>query len=183
MARPAPAQSGLTLMELLIALAIATLLVAPLAAAVMNALKAHSVASDAIDVAQQAQFAMQRMEAAVRCTHASHPLAAKAAGTSSADWLAPVTDCLRASKVWIDTTPLDIAYCLRADNVLIETTSADTPCSGTRIIVDKVSAFGVQSFSAGALAGPVIEIQLSATGATGQSISLTSHTRLGGGTL
>src|SRR5450759_507968 len=115
MARPAHAQSGLTLMELLIALAIAALLVAPLAAAVLNALKAQSVASDTNDVAQQAQFSMQRMEAAVRRTPASHILAPKAAGTS-ADWLAPV-----------GLAP--VTFCLGANERLIETTPADTACS------------------------------------------------------
>lgn len=165
MARPAPAQSGLTLMELLIALAIAALLVAPLAAAVLNALKAQSVAGDTIEVAQQAQFSMQRMESAVRRT-APHTLAAKAASTS-ADWLAPV------------------AFCLGANQRLIETTPADTACTSNSapVIADGVSAFSVQSFTAGSGAGPVIQIQLSVTGATGQSVSLTSRTRLGGGTL
>ena len=183
MARPAHAQSGLTLMELLIALAIAALLVAPLAAAVLNALKAQSVASDAVDVAQQAQFSMQRMEAAVRCT-APHTLAAKAAGTS-ADWLAPLAYCPWFEPVppWPVNSP--VAFCLGANQRLIETTPADTTCSSNsaRVIADGVSAFSVRSFSAGPGAYPVIEIQLSVTGATGQSVSLTSRTRLGGGTL
>ena len=159
------AQSGLTLMELLIALAIAALLVAPLAAAVLNALNAQSVAGDISDAAQQAQFSMQRMEAAVRRT-APHTLAAKAASTS-ADWLAPV------------------AFCLGASGRLIETTPADAACTSNSapVIADGVSAFSVQSFSAGALAAQVIEIQLTVTGATGQSVSLMSRTRLGGGTL
>lgn len=165
MARPAPAQSGLTLMELLIALAIAALLIAPLGAMVLNALKAQSAAGDINEVAQQAQFSMQRMEAAVRRT-APHTLSAKAAGTS-ADWLAPV------------------AFCLDANKRLIETTPADTGCTSNSapVIADGVSAFSVQSFSAGSGAFPVIEIQLTVTGATGQSIALTSRTRLGGGTL
>lgn len=165
MARPAPTQSGMTLMELLIALSIAALLVAPLAAAVLDALKAQSVAGDISEVAQQAQFTMQRMEAAVRRT-APHTLAAKAASTS-ADWLAPV------------------AFCRAANNSLIETTLADTACTSNSapVIADGVGTFSVQTFTAGAGAGPVIEIQLSVSGATGQSVTLTSHTRLGGGTL
>jgi len=150
-------------MELLIALALAALLAAPLGAAVLNALKAQPIASDTNDVAQQAQFALQRMEAAVRRT-APHTLAAKAAGTT-AGWLAPV------------------AFCLNGSAQLIETTPADTTCSGTRVIADTVSAFSVQSFTAGAVAGQLIEIALTLTGATGQSIALTSRTRLGGGTL
>ena len=62
------AQCGMTLMEVLVALTIAALLAAPLGAMVLNALSAQSVAGDTNDVAQQAQFAMQRMEAAVRHT-------------------------------------------------------------------------------------------------------------------
>lgn len=158
-------QCGLTLMELLIAMSIAALLAAPLGFAVLNALAAQSVAGDTNDVAQQARFALQRMEAAVRRT-APHTLAAKAAGTS-ADWFAPV------------------AFCLAANSSLIETTPADTTCtsSSAPVIAAGVSVFSVQTFTAGAAASPVIEIQLSVTGASGQSIALTSHTRLGGGTL
>ena len=166
MKRLAHAQSGLTLMELLIALAIAALLVAPLAAAVGNALRAQSVASEANDVAQQARFAMRRMEAAVRNT-APHALAAKAADTSG-DWLAPVAFCRNnGQKMLRETTPSDVACNSGASSV----------------IADNVSAFSVQSFNAGAGAGQVIELRLVLTGATGQSIDLTSRTRLGGGTL
>lgn len=165
MKSPSHAQSGLTLMELLVALAIGALLAAPLGAAVLNALNAQSVAVDANDAAQQARFALQRMEAAVRRT-APHALAAKAASTSG-DWLAPVS------------------FCLRADSKIIETAPADTGCtgSGASVIADGVSAFSVQSFSAGPGAAAVIELSLALSGASGQSISLTSRTRLGGGTL
>ena len=156
------AQCGTTLIELLIALAIAALLAAPLGAALVNALSGQTVAGDTNDVAQQAQFAMQRMEAAVRRTP-PHALSSKSAGTS-ADWLGAV------------------AFCRNGSAQLIETTPADTTCSGTRIIADKVSAFSVQSFLAGAVAAQVIEIALTVTGPTGQGIALTSRTRLGGGT-
>jgi len=160
------AQCGLTLIELLIALAIAALLAAPLGAAVINALKVQTVAGDTNDAAQQARFALQRMEATVRRT-APHTLAAKAADTS-ADWLAPVTYCLRAN-----------------GKAVLETTPADTNCvsNSAPVIAEGVSAFSVQAFSAGSGAGPVIQIQLTVTAASGQSIDLTSRTRLGGGTL
>lgn len=165
--KPCPhAQRGLTLIEMLIALAVAALLAAPLGAAVINALQVQTVAGDTNDVAQQARFALQRMEAAVRRT-APHTLAAKAAGTS-ADWLAPVTYCLHVSgKAVRETTPADISC-----------NSSSAP-----VIAEGVSAFSVQSFNAGAGAAAVIEIQLTLTGATGQTIALTSRTRLGGGML
>jgi Tfp pilus assembly protein FimT len=155
-------QSGLMLVELLIVVAIAAMLAAPLGAMVLNALDARSVAGDTNDVAQQAQFAMQRMEAAVRRT--APPLAAVAA-----DMLSPVAYCLRASdKSLRETKPADITSC-----------SSDT----APVIADGVTAFGLQPFSAVVGVAPVIVIQLTVTGATGQSISLTSRTRLGGGTL
>lgn len=158
------AQYGLTLIELLIALAIAALLAAPLGAAVRNALSAQTVASDTNDLAQQARFALQRMEAQVRRT-APHTLAAEVAGTS-ADLLAPT------------------AFCLRGGTKLMETTSTDTACDfpSASVIAVGVSAFSVFDASA-AGADQVIEIQLTLTGATGQTIALTSRTRLGGGTL
>ena len=165
--KPCPhAQRGLTLIEMLIALAVAALLAAPLGAAVINALKVQTVAGDTNDVAQQARFALQRMEAAVRRT-APHTLAAKAAGTS-ADWLAPVTFCLRVNS-----------------KAVIETTPADTNCvsNSAPVIAEGVTAFSVQSFDAGSGAGQVIELQLVLTAASGQSIDLTSRTRLGGGML
>jgi prepilin-type N-terminal cleavage/methylation domain-containing protein len=157
-------QRGFTLVEFLIAAAIAALLIAPLARALRDALGARAFANEANDVTQQATFAMQRMVAAVRNT-APHALSSKAA-TTTADWLAPVTYCLNGAGQLLETTPLDVLCAL-----------------GTTVIADGVSAFSVQTYSAGANAATVIEIRLTVTGAGGQSIALTSHTRLGGGTL
>ena len=163
MARPAHAQSGLTLLELLIALAIAALLAAPLVAMVLNALAAQSVASDTNDVAQQAQFAMQRMEAAVRRTapHALGVVPVKSTG----DWLSGGTFCQKSNAI-------------RETDYL-----SDPNCNGGREIASNVTDFSAAVFNAGPGAGQVIELRFVLTGATGQSITLTSRTRLGGGTL
>lgn len=165
MARPASKYSGMTLIELVIALALAALLMASLATMVASALTAQTVAGEVNDVAQDARFAMQRMEAAVR-NKAPGVLAAKGA-TTTGDWLAP------------------LAYCLRTNKDLIETDPADTLCLGAngRAIAANVTAFNVLSFNAGVGAGPVIEIQMTLSSAGGQTIALTSRTRLGGGTL
>jgi len=162
--RPRPPRRGFTIVELLITAAIAAIVLAPLATAVSDALGAQRIANETNSVAQQARFAMQRMVAAAQRT-AAHTLSSKASATTSADWLGSVTYCLNGAGQLIETTPLDLLCTL-----------------GTTVIADKVSAFSVQTYAAGAKAGTVIEIQLTVTGSAGQSIALTSHTRLGGGT-
>jgi prepilin-type N-terminal cleavage/methylation domain-containing protein len=162
MARRAHAQSGLTLMELLIALAIGALLAAPLGAMILNAVSARSVAGDMNDVMQQAQFAIQRMEAAVRRT-APHTLLA-ALPNSTGLWLTGVTFCQTGQSLR-ETDPLDIV------------------CIAGRDIASNVTDFTTAVFDAGPGAGQVIELRLVLTGATGQSITLLSRTRLGGATL
>ena len=165
MSRGVRLQPGFTLIELMISLALAALLVAPLSTLVVNALTAQGVAGAINDVSQDARFAMRRIEAAVRAT-APGVLAAKGA-TTTGSWLSPV------------------AFCLRSNKNLVETTPADTGCnsSTTRTIAANVTAFNVQQFNAGAGAVQVIEISMTVTGAGGQAIALTSRTRLGGGTL
>ncbi len=162
---PAPrAQHGMSLLELLVAMAIAAVIMVPLAAMVRNALDAQTLTRERNDLAQQARFALRRMAAAVQATPSSRTLAAKAANTTG-DWLSP------------------LAYCLNASARLIETTPADAACSGTTVIADHVGAFSVQTYAAGPNAAPVIEIQLTLSATAAGSIALTAHTRLGGGTL
>lgn len=157
-------QRGLTLLELLIAAAIAAMILVPLATAMRDALDAQRLATESNDVTQQARFAMQRMVAAVQRT-APHTLSSKAPGTT-ANWLDSVT------------------YCLNGSGQILETTSLDLLCAlSSTIIADRVSAFAVQTYNAGPNAATVIEIQLTVTGTGGQRVALISHTRLGGGTL
>lgn len=157
------AQGGFTLVELVIAMAIAAMILLPLTGAVRDALTAQTLASETNDVTQQARFAMQRMVVAVQRT-APHTLSAKGA-TTTADWL-------------------DVTYCLNGSGQVIETTSLDLLCAlSSTVIADKVTTFSVQTYAAGPNAKTVIEIQLAITGAGGQSAALTSRTRLGGGTL
>src|SRR5262249_34740179 len=95
---------------------------------------------------------------------APHTLSTKGA-TTTADWL-------------------DVTFCLNGAGQIIETTSLDLLCTlSSTAIADRVTAFSVQTYSAGANAQTVIEIQLTVTGAGGQRSDLTSHTRLGGGIL
>ncbi len=158
------AQSGLTLLEVLLATVIAAILVAPLSLVVRDAVTAQAVAGAVNGVGEQARFAMQRMTAAVRNTPAATVLGAKAADTTG-DWLAPVM------------------FCLSGSGKVVETIPADTGCAGSAVIADGATGFSVQTFSAGTGAAPVIEIQLTLAGSEGAAVALTSRTRLGGGTL
>ena len=161
--RGGPSQRGLTLVEVLVAMAIAAVVIVPLARAMRDALTAQTVGTEINDVSQQARFAMQRMVAAVQRT-APHTLSAKSA-TTTADWL-------------------DVTFCLNGSGQIIETTSLDLLCAlSSTVVADRVTTFSVQTYAAGANAQTVIEIQLTITGAGGQRADLTSHTRLGGGTL
>ena len=160
----ARAERGLSLIELLVSIAIASMLAVPLMMAVGSGASARTATSATIDVDQQARFALQRMAAAVQRTPAATILGAKAA-TTTGDWFSPVM------------------FCLNGSGALIETVPADASCTGTAVIANGVTAFSAQTYAAGAGAGKVIEIQLTVASSQGASTALTSRTRLGGGTL
>lgn len=153
-------QTGTSLLELLVSLPLAVMLLLPVTQMVHAGLQAQRVAAEQHDVAQQARFAMQRMTAAVRAT-SPKPLGAKPA-TTTGDWLSPV------------------AFCLNSFAQLIETTPADTSCSATRVIGDRVTSFSVQTYNAGMSARTVIDISMTVTGPTGHAVQLTARERLGG---
>jgi prepilin-type N-terminal cleavage/methylation domain-containing protein len=157
-------ERGLSLIELLVSIAIASMLAVPIFVAVRSGASAQAVTGAAIDVDQQARFAMQRMAAAIRRTPADTVLGAKAA-TTTGDWFSPVM------------------FCLNGAGALVETVPADASCTGTAVIASGVSAFSAQTYAAGAGAAKVIEIQLTVSASHGASTALTSRTRLGGGTL
>ena len=124
----ARAQRGLSLIELLVSMAIASMLAVPLFMAVRSGASAKAVAGATIDADQQARFAMQRMTAAVMRTPAATVLGAKAA-TTTGNWLAPVM------------------FCLNGAGALVETVPADAACAGTAVIASAVTAFSAQTYA------------------------------------
>ena len=74
-------QTGLSLVELLISLVIASMLIAPLFLSLRNATSAQSASGSVNDLNRQARFALQRMAAAVRATPSATVLNAKASNT------------------------------------------------------------------------------------------------------
>lgn len=176
------AQRGLTLIELLFAVAIGALVMAALNSVVKLGLDAQSAQRGANELSYQGRFALARMAAKAR-TVAPKLLATPAANTSG-DWFAP-TGCTGAACVM---------YCLNAANQLIETTTADTGCTGTTVIAGKVSTFSAQAPQCAVvvsppsgICGPVddpaatLSLTLADT-ASNTTVTLATSIRLGGGT-
>ena len=157
-------QRGLTLIELLLAVAIGAIVFAALNSLVMQSLKAQASGRAGNELVYQGRFALERMVATARGT-APKLLAAPAAGTTG-DWFSPAM------------------YCRNAGGQLIETVTTDTGCSGTTVIASNVSALSAAlPASAGAVDRPLAALSLTlGTSAAPQAVTLASGVRLGGGT-
>lgn len=165
-------QRGVTLIELVLGMLISVIILAGLNSLVKLGLDAQTFGRSKNELAYQGRFALERITDKARNT-TPKPLTLPAANTTG-DWFAP-TGCAGAAC---------LMYCRNAaNNQLIETTTADTTCTGTTVIANKVSAFSV-ALPAGMGAvdrhSAAISITLSDAGNT---ITLTSNMRLGGGLL
>lgn len=157
----------MTLVELAVTAAIAATILSGVAAAVGDGLqlRAHVLQQD--DAAAQAAFAMERMVAGVRA--ASPP----AAGTALA---APVAG---STGTWLP----QVSYAWNASTgQLVETAG-----SSSSVIADHVTAFSAALHattpaSGAVYAHPVIDLALTVTADAGQSATVRSTTRMGGGT-
>jgi prepilin-type N-terminal cleavage/methylation domain-containing protein len=167
-------QRGLTLIELLIALAIGVVIMTAFGNAISVGLQAETVNGAVNAVSQDARFAMQRIETAVRLTPSAPALTAKADDTTSADWLSGSTFLAGG-----------VTYCLRGGQLIEKTpwSAACTVVSSDRVIADNVTAFTFTRYLNGSsFTTPVVEVGL--TLAKGSpALSLIAHTRVGGGTL
>ena len=159
-----PVQRGLTLIELMLALVIGTIVLAALNSVVKMGLDAQGAGRGANELSYQGRFALERMAAKARGA-APILLANPAAGTTGT-WFAPTM------------------YCVNAASQLIETTTADIGCNGTTVIASKVTAFSAQlPADGGVVDDPVAALSLTlADTVSNRSITLASSVRLGGGT-
>lgn len=160
------AQRGLTLIELVIAIAVGSLLLAGLNSIVMLGLRAQVPIESANEQVYRAGFALERIVARTRAA----PVKALA-GTpvdSTGDWLAPVMFC-RVS----------------GSQTMRETTTSDTTCIGGAVLAEGVTAFSIQRVSSSRVFDlPVVTVSLTVHVANvPQPVSLTQSVRLGGGTL
>ncbi len=162
-------QRGLTLIELLLATAIGAILLASLNSLVKLGLDAQAQGRGSNELAYQGRFALERIADKARAT-VPKVLATPAANTTG-DWFAPV-GCTGAACVM---------YCRSAASQLIETTTADTTCTGTTVIASDVSAFSATlPASMGPVDRQVAAFRLTLANA-GNTLTLTSSARVGGG--
>ena len=158
-------QGGLTLIELVIAVALGAVVLGALHSVVSLGLRAQAEGARSSELLYQGQFALERMVDTAR-TVAPKLLSAPAAN-STGDWFAPAR------------------FCRNAANQLIETTTADATCAGTTVIASNVSAFSAQlPAGAGPVDRPLGVLSVTLTdGSTDAPVTLTTSVRLGGGTL
>lgn len=169
--------AGMTLIELVAALAIGALVLAGLRSVVSLGVRAQAEGGQSNELLYQGQFALRRMVDKARNT-APKVLATPAAGTTDT-WFAPAKFCRNASSELIETTTTD-ANCTNCNVCTI-----DNP--GASVIATNVTTFTaavpLQSAS-GPVDKPVAVLSLTlAHSAAAQAVTLTTSVRLGGGTL
>lgn len=175
MARTLRNQAGLTLLELLIAVAIGALVLAALQSVVSLGLRAQTAGGQANELLYQGQFALERMLDKARST--APKLLTTPAADSTGNWFAPAKYCRNASSQLIETTTSD-PNCTNCN-------SCNTVTAGTTVIASNVTAFSATLPSgAGPVDEPVAVLRLTLThSAAAQPVTLTTSVRLGGGTL
>lgn len=155
-------QRGVTLIELLLAVAISAILLAALNGLVKLGLDAQASVRGSNELSYQGRFALERISDAARAT-TPHTLTTTPAANTTGDWLSPRMYCVNASQ-------------------LIETYTYDPGCASTAVVATHVSALSAQLPDT---MGPidrqvgVISLTLSSGSAT---LTLSSSVRLGGGT-
>jgi prepilin-type N-terminal cleavage/methylation domain-containing protein len=167
-----PAQAGVTLIELLIAVAIGAIVLSALNSVVSLGLQAQAAGRQRNELLFQARFALERMITTAR-TVSPKPLIPPPDDTTD-NWFAP-TGCVGAACVM---------FCRNASSQkLIETTTTDTTCIGTTVIATNVSKFSAKVPSgAGPFDKPVATLSLE-IGVAPETVTLSTSVRLGGGTL
>lgn len=165
-------QRGVTLIELVLAMAISAIILGGLNELVKLGLDAQTAGRGGNELAYQGRYALERIGDRARSV-APKVLTTPTVNTTG-NWFAP-TGCTGAACVM---------YCRNASNQLVETTTADTTCTGTNIIANNVSSFSAAlPANMGGVDKPIAEITITLSDGSKNSISLTTDVRLGGGAL
>lgn len=128
--RPPARAHGVTLVELLVSLAVAAIVMAPLASMMSTRAAAQAVAADRVRVEREADFALERIAARVR---ASTPtlLAPQADSTTSGAWFSPYTFQLAGGKL---TETANGTSRVLAENVTAFSITAPTVLVGQQLV-------------------------------------------------
>lgn len=168
-------QRGVTLIELLLAVAISAILMGALNGLVKLGLDAQTAGRGGNELAYQGRFALERITDQVR------DLAPKVLDTTPA---ANTTGIWFAASNNICTGASCVMYCRNASNQLIETYTNDTTCSGTTVIARNISAFSATlPTSMGPVDRHIAVINLTLSDANNNTVSFSTSIRLGGGSL
>lgn len=171
MIRKPSSQHGVTLVELVLAVAISAILMVALNGLVKLGLDAQTVGRGSNELAYQGRFALERMVDKARSL-APKVLTTPTANTTG-DWFAS-SGC---------TGTACVMYCRNATNQLIETTTSDNACTGTTVIASNVSAFSAAlPVSMGGVDRSIAVLSLTLNDSANNTITLSSNIRLGGGT-
>ena len=152
------AQRGLTLVELLLALAITAVLMVPLATVFRTAARSGVAVRAALDLNRDARFALDRIARSAASVTAA-PAGPGADVADAAAWLAPAT------------------YTLDKNHNLVETIPAPPPGS-TTIIASNVTAFALSLPGSGS-GWPLLTIALTLE-AEGSTVRASRTVRIGG---
>lgn len=151
-------QRGVTLIELLLAMAISAILLAALSGLVKLGLDTQTSVRAGNELAYQGRFALERIADKARSTKPK--LLATPAANTTGDWLSPIKYCVNASR-------------------LIETTTSDVTCSGSKVIANNVSDFTATAMGPAGRQIGVFKLTLNSGSNT---LELSSSIRFGGGT-
>ncbi len=163
-------ERGMTLVELVLALAISAIILAALNGIVKLGVDAQTAGRGSNELAYQGRFALERMTDKARSL--TPKLLTTPAANTTGDWFAP-TGC---------TGPACVMYCRNGSNQLIETTISDTSCTGTTVIANNVTVFQAAiPSSTGAVDRSIADIDLTLSDADTNSVSFSILIRLGGG--
>lgn len=169
-------QSGMTLIELVLAMAVSAILMAALNDVVKLGLDAQTVGRGNNELAYHGSFALEKISDKGRSLAPKNLTTSPAANTTGFWFSVSDTAC--------SSTTSCVMYCLNASNQLIESVTSDTGCTGTNVIARNVSSFSASlPDSAGAIDKSIVKISLSLTGANNNTLNLNSNIRMGGGTL
>jgi len=168
-------QSGMTLIELMLAIAISAIIMLALNGLVKLGLDAQTAGRGSNELAYQGRYALERITDKARGLTPRSLTTTPATNTTGYWFAANDTACGIATCVM---------YCLNASRQLIETVTSDTTCTGTTVIANNVSAFSATlPASMGAVDRSMAEINLTLADANNNTASFSTAIRLGGGTL
>lgn len=162
-------QCGLGLVELLVATALASILLGTLFGVTLSGLGSQTFSRERNEMVYQARFALDSIVARARLTTPPAVALAIPPARSTGSWFSPTMYCLKTST-----------------RQLIETTTADSACTGTRVIAENVVEFSAQPLAAsGLLDPPAVTVALTVSNPGGSQMMppLSAVVRLGGGTL